>query len=257
MLKMLRRAFGANGSPSEAVDQFMQTREGVPLIRLEQVEKVFSSGEVATQALRGIDLEIHRGEFVTVNGPSGCGKSTLLNIVGLLESPTSGRYLLNGNSANTLKPSLLAQIRNRCIGFIFQNFNLIGDLTIFENVETPLTYLQMPSADRRERVYEALRRVSMESFAKRYPSQITGGQQQKVAVARAVVGDPLILLADEPTGNLDSKSGEAVMGMLEELHSKGSTVCLVSHNPDYVKRAQRAICLFDGRIEESVEDAAV
>ncbi len=257
MLKMLRRAFGGNGSPSEAVDQFMQTREGVPLIRLEQVEKVFSSGEVATQALRGIDLEIRRGEFVTVNGPSGCGKSTLLNIVGLLESPTSGRYLLNGNSANALKPSLLAQIRNRCIGFIFQNFNLIGDLTIFENVETPLTYLQMPSADRRERVFEALRRVSMESFAKRYPSQITGGQQQKVAVARAVVGDPLILLADEPTGNLDSKSGEAVMGMLEELHSKGSTVCLVSHNPDYVERAQRAICLFDGRIEEPLEDEAV
>ncbi len=247
MLKTLMRRLGMD-KPRQNLDEFLEPTEN-PLISLVGVNKVFGQGEVETQALRSIDLEIQRGEFLTISGPSGCGKSTLLHIVGLLETPTSGEHFLNGHQVSELPPSQLAWIRNKGVGFIFQSFNLIGDLTVFENVETPLTYIRMPVAERRERVMTALERVDMDGYARRYPSQITGGEQQRVAVARAVVGDPLILLADEPTGNLDSKNGEAVMSLLQELHARGATLCLVTHNPDYSSRAERVIGLFDGGIE--------
>jgi putative ABC transport system ATP-binding protein len=227
------------------------------LIRMEGVTKVFVTDEVETHALSGIQLGIKKGEFVSIAGPSGCGKSTLLAILGLLDTPSDGNYLLNGRPVSGLKLSERARIRNREIGFIFQAFNLIGDLTVYENVELPLTYRGMPSSERKKRVQEALERVGMSHRMKHYPSQLSGGQQQRVAVARALAGDPLILLADEPTGNLDSANGEAVMNLLRDLNRNGATLCMVTHDPRYAKWADRTIHLFDGRIvEESMEQAA-
>ena len=226
------------------------------LIRLDQVSKVFITDEVETHALAGIHFELKKGEYLSIAGPSGCGKSTLLAILGLLDTPSDGVYYLNGKPVTGLKLSERARIRNREIGFIFQAFNLIGDLTVYENVELPLTYRGMPSAERKRRVQEALERVGMSHRMKHYPSQLSGGQQQRVAVARALGGDPLILLADEPTGNLDSANGEAVMSLLKELHTAGATVCMVTHDPRYAEFADRTIRLFDGRIvEEQVESA--
>jgi putative ABC transport system ATP-binding protein len=227
---------------------------GEPLIRLEGLTKVFYTDEVETHALSGIHLTVDRGEYVAIAGPSGCGKSTLLSILGLLDSPTEGSYVLNGRAVQDLDFGARARIRNREIGFIFQSFNLIGDLTVYENVELPLTYRGTPSAERRERSTHALERVGMAHRAKHLPSQLSGGQQQRVAVARALVGEPSILLADEPTGNLDSRNGEAVMSLLRELHRSGSTICMVTHDPRFTRHAERAIHLFDGRIvEESAE----
>ena len=224
------------------------------LIHLDGVTKVFFTDEVETHALAGIHLEIRSGEYIAIAGPSGCGKSTLLSILGLLDSPTEGRYILNGKEVADLPLSERARVRNREIGFIFQSFNLIGDLNVYENVELPLTYRGMKSTERKERVMAALEKVGMAHRAKHLPSQLSGGQQQRVAVARALSGDPLILLADEPTGNLDSANGEAVMSLLRELHAAGSTICMVTHDPRYADFADRTIRLFDGRIvEESVE----
>lgn len=220
------------------------------LIRLEGVTKVFTTDEVETHALAGIHLDVKKGEYLAIAGPSGCGKSTLLAILGLLDSSSDGEYVLNGRPVQGLKLSERARIRNREIGFIFQAFNLIGDLTVYENVELPLTYRGMPSAERKKRVHESLERVGMGHRVKHYPSQLSGGQQQRVAVARALAGDPAILLADEPTGNLDSTNGEAVMDLLRELHRGGATICMVTHDPRYAKYADRSIHLFDGRIVE-------
>jgi putative ABC transport system ATP-binding protein len=224
------------------------------LIHLEGVTKVFVTDEVETHALAGIHLDIKKGEYLSIAGPSGCGKSTLLAILGLLDSPSDGTYILNSKPVQGLKLSERARIRNREIGFIFQAFNLIGDLTVYENVELPLTYRGMPGAERKKRVHEALERVGMSHRVKHYPSQLSGGQQQRVAVARALAGDPSILLADEPTGNLDSANGEAVMDLLRELHRGGATICMVTHDPRYARYADRSIHLFDGRVvEESSE----
>ena len=225
-----------------------------PLIRLEGVTKVFYTDEVETHALSGIHMEIARGEYVSIAGPSGCGKSTLLSILGLLDTPTAGSYTLNSKPVANLNMAERARIRNREIGFIFQSFNLIGDLTVFENVELPLTYRGMKAAERKTRVTQALEKVGMAHRARHLPSQLSGGQQQRVAVARALVGDPLILLADEPTGNLDSRNGEAVMDLLRELHRAGATVCMVTHDPRFTRHADRTIHLFDGQVvEESME----
>jgi putative ABC transport system ATP-binding protein len=224
------------------------------LIYLDGVTKVFVTDDVETHALAGIHLDIKKGEYLSIAGPSGCGKSTLLAILGLLDSPSDGTYVLNGKPVQGLKLSERARIRNREIGFIFQAFNLIGDLTVYENVELPLTYRGMPGAERKKRVHEALERVGMSHRVKHYPSQLSGGQQQRVAVARALGGDPSILLADEPTGNLDSANGEAVMDLLRELHRGGATICMVTHDPRYARYADRNIHLFDGRVvEESTE----
>jgi len=224
------------------------------LIKLDAVTKVFVTDEVETHALAGIHMDIKKGEYVAIAGPSGCGKSTLLAILGLLDSPSGGSYTLKGKPVENLKLSERARIRNREIGFIFQAFNLIGDLTVYENVELPLTYRGMGSAERKKRVHEALERVGMSHRVKHYPSQLSGGQQQRVAVARALVGEPAILLADEPTGNLDSANGEAVMELLRELHRAGATICMVTHDPRYARHADRSVHLFDGRIvEENVE----
>ena len=218
------------------------------LLRMDSVTKVFYTDEVETHALAGIHLEINQGDYISIAGPSGCGKSTLLSILGLLDSPTEGSYQLNGKPVQGLSLSERARIRNREIGFIFQSFNLIGDLTVYENVELPLTYRGMSSAERKKRVNAALEKVGMAHRAKHLPSQLSGGQQQRVAVARAVVGDPLILLADEPTGNLDSTNGEAVMDLLRELHRGGATICMVTHDPRFARHADRSIHLFDGRV---------
>jgi putative ABC transport system ATP-binding protein len=228
-----------------------------PLLKLDGVTKVFFTDEVETHALAGVHMEIGRGEYVSIAGPSGCGKSTLLSILGLLDSPTNGEYLLNSRSVADLPAAERARVRNREIGFIFQSFNLIGDLSVFENVELPLTYRGMRPAERKERVESSLERVGMAHRAKHLPSQLSGGQQQRVAVARAVAGEPLILLADEPTGNLDSKSGEAVMDLLKELHQSGATICMVTHDPRYARHADRGIHLFDGRVVSEQELAAV
>ena len=219
-----------------------------PLLTLDGVTKVFQTDDVETHALSGVEITIRKGEYVSISWPSGCGKSTLLSILGLLDSPTEGRYLLNDRPVAALPASERARVRNREIGFIFQSFNLIGDLTVFENVELPLTYRGMKAAERRERAEGALERVGMVHRSKHLPSQLSGGQQQRVAVARAVAGEPLMLLADEPTGNLDSKSGEAVMDLLRELHAAGATICMVTHDPRYARHADRAIHLFDGRV---------
>jgi putative ABC transport system ATP-binding protein len=227
------------------------------LINVEDLNKVFITEEVETHALSGIHLKIRKGEYVAIAGPSGCGKSTLLSVLGLLDSPTEGNYSLNENSVAELSASQRARIRNREVGFIFQSFNLIGDLTVYENVELPLTYQKMSKAERKERVHAALEKVSMAHRMKHYPSQLSGGQQQRVAVARAIVTEPSILLADEPTGNLDSANGDIVMEMLAHLHEHGSTICMVTHDPRYTKHAQRTVHLFDGRIvddEKKVSD---
>jgi putative ABC transport system ATP-binding protein len=223
-----------------------------PLIHLEDVTKVFLTDEVETHALSGITLDIQPGEYVSIEGPSGCGKSTLLSILGLLDTPTKGEYVLNGRPVDQLKHSERARIRNREIGFIFQSFNLIGDLTVYENVELPLTYRGMGTKERKERVHEALERVGMAHRANHLPSQLSGGQQQRVAVARALGGNPLILLADEPTGNLDSKNGESVMELLNDLHMQGATICIVTHDPRYAELASRTIQLFDGQVVSCV-----
>ncbi len=229
---------------------------GPPLIRLEAVTKVFYTDEVETHALSTIHMEIQKGEYVSIAGPSGCGKSTLLSLLGLLDSPTEGKYWLDSQQVADLSLADRARIRNLQIGFIFQSFNLIGDLTVFENVELPLTYRGMKAAERRQRVGDALEKVGMAHRARHLPSQLSGGQQQRVAVARAVAGNPLILLADEPTGNLDSKSGEAVMELLRDLHRNGATLCMVTHDPRYARHAQRTIHLFDGRIVEESDAVA-
>ena len=227
-----------------------------PLLHLEGVTKVFTTDEVETHALAGIHLEINRGDYLSISGPSGCGKSTLLAILGLLDTPSDGKYVLNQTPVETLKMRDRARIRNREIGFIFQAFNLIGDLTVDENVELPLTYRNMPARERKMHVTEALERVGMSHRMKHYPSQLSGGQQQRVAVARALVGQPSILLADEPTGNLDSANGEAVMELLKDLHRSGATICMVTHDPRYARIADRNIRLFDGRIVEETQGAS-
>ncbi len=221
-----------------------------PLLRLQGVSKVFQTEELDTYALSDMDLEIHAGEFVSVSGPSGCGKTTLLSILGLLDSPSGGAYTLDGRRVESLSPAERARVRREQIGFIFQSFNLIGDLSVYNNVDLPLSYRAVSKCDRRARVEAALERVGMSHRAKHMPHQLSGGQQQRVAVARAVVGDPLILLADEPTGNLDSTHGAQVMELLAELHKGGSTLCMVTHDPRYTRHAQRHIQLFDGRLLE-------
>ena len=227
------------------------------LIKLSGVTKVFLTDEVETHALSGIHLEIRQGEYVSIAGPSGCGKSTLLSILGLLDTPTSGDYLLNQQPVSKLDHAARARIRNREVGFIFQSFNLIGDLTVFENVELPLTYRGLGTAERRQRATEALEKVGMAHRVNHYPSQLSGGQQQRVAVARALAGKPSILLADEPTGNLDSKNGEAVMALLQDLHREGATICMVTHDARFARHADRTVQLFDGRVvEETAEVAA-
>ncbi|MGH9804007.1 MAG: ABC transporter ATP-binding protein [Candidatus Acidiferrales bacterium] len=218
------------------------------LMRLEGLSKIFYTEELETHALAGVELEIRRGDFVAVAGPSGCGKSTLLSILGLLDAPTKGEYWLRGKPVAQLPLGERTRLRNREIGFIFQSFNLIGDLTVYENVELPLTYRNLAGAERKQRVRAALERVGMTHRARHFPAQLSGGQQQRVAVARALAGRPSILLADEPTGNLDSNNGEAVMELLRELHGEGATICVVTHDPRYARHAQRTIQLFDGRV---------
>jgi putative ABC transport system ATP-binding protein len=221
------------------------------LIKMDGVEKIFFTEEMETHALSQIDLEVKKGEYLAIAGPLGCGKSTLLAIIGLLDSPTNGVYTLNGKPVSALSLNEGTRIRNREIGFIFQAFNLIGDLTVYENVELPLTYRSMAASERKEKVQNALERVGVAHRAKHYPAQLSGGQQQRVAVARALVGDPLILLADEPTGNLDSKNGDAVMDLLRDLHRSGATICMVTHDPRYAHHAERTMHLFDGKITDA------
>jgi putative ABC transport system ATP-binding protein len=235
------------------------TRNGKALIRLENISKVFHTDEVETHALDGVNLEIADGEYVSIAGPSGSGKTTLLSILGLLDTPTSGEYVLAGQPVANLSVADRARVRNRQIGFIFQAFNLIGDLTVFENIELPLTYRGMTAEERKMRVQNALEQVGLAHRANHYPGQLSGGQQQRVAVARAVAGDPAILLADEPTGNLDSQNSESVMSLLRELHKGGATICMVTHDTRYAHQADRTIDLFDGRVvtEESVVAQAV
>jgi putative ABC transport system ATP-binding protein len=227
---------------------------GQSLIKLDGVTKVFLTDEVETHALAGIHLDIRKGEYVSIAGPSGCGKSTLLSILGLLDTPTEGEYLLNGRPVQGLSLAERARIRNREIGFIFQSFNLIGDLTVYENVDLPLTYRGMPASERKQRVNDALEKVGMGHRAKHLPSQLSGGQQQRVAVARALAGSPSVLLADEPTGNLDSKNGDAVMELLSNLHKSGSTIVMVTHDHRFARHAVRSVHLFDGRV---VEESAI
>ncbi len=228
-----------------------------PVIDLDNLSKVFYTDDVETHALAGVHLSVQPGEFVAIAGPSGCGKSTLLSILGLLDTPSSGRYLLNGTPVESLDASARARVRNREIGFIFQSFNLIGDLTVQENVELPLTYRGMPPAERRRLVVDALERVGMAHRTRHYPSQLSGGQQQRVAVARALVGRPAILLADEPTGNLDSRNGTAVMQLLGDLHRGGATICMVTHDERFARYADRSIQLFDGRVVAEQPAAAL
>ena len=229
---------------------------GDSLIHLQGIKKIFYTDEVETHALADVHLEIKQGEYVAISGPSGCGKTTLLSILGLLDTASDGEYMLDGKPVAGLNAAGRARVRNRQIGFIFQAFNLIGDLTVYENVELPLTYRGMSATERKERVNAALERVGMSHRAKHYPAQLSGGQQQRVAVARAVAGDPAILLADEPTGNLDSVNGEAVMELLRELNRNGATICMVTHDPRYAQHADRGINLFDGRVVDEQTAAA-
>src|SRR6202158_2783962 len=225
------------------------TEANQPLLQISDMTKVFDTDEIETHALSGVHLSVRKGEYVAMSGPSGCGKSTLLSIIGLLDTPTAGDYKLNGQPVANLDFADRSRIRNREIGFIFQSFNLIGDLTVYENVELPLTYRDgMPSAERKRRVLESLERVGMAHRLRHYPSQLSGGQQQRVAVARALAGSPSILLADEPTGNLDSRNGEAVMKLLQELHNEGATICMVTHDPRFAAHAERQVHLFDGKV---------
>jgi putative ABC transport system ATP-binding protein len=235
----------------------MSAANGEVLISMKDIKKVFYTDEVETHALSGVHMEIRKGEYVSIAGPSGSGKSTLLAIIGLLDSPSGGEYLLKETPVENLDISQRAVIRNREIGFIFQSFNLIGDLTVYENVELPLTYRGMSGSERKQRVQQALERVGMSHRTKHYPSQLSGGQQQRVAVARALAGSPSILLADEPTGNLDSHNAEAVMELLRELHREGATICMVTHDPRFARHAERGIHLFDGRVVEESEAAEV
>jgi putative ABC transport system ATP-binding protein len=228
-----------------------------PLIHMRGIRKVFHTDEVETHALSDVHFDIHQGEYVAISGPSGCGKTTLLSILGLLDTPSAGSYTLAGQPVAGLAPADRARVRNQQIGFIFQAFNLIGDLTVAENVELPLTYRDMPASERQGRVQAALARVGMTHRAKHFPAQLSGGQQQRVAVARSVAGDPAILLADEPTGNLDSKNGEAVMELLRELHAGGATICMVTHDTRYVSHADREVALFDGEVVSTGEVAAL
>lgn len=225
------------------------------LISLDGVTKVFVTDEVETHALAGIHLNLKKGEYMSIAGPSGCGKSTLLSILGLLDSPNEGCYWIHNDEVENLSLSDRTRIRNREIGFIFQAFNLIGDLTVYENIELPLTYRNITGGERKQRVQSVLERVGMAHRAKHYPAQLSGGQQQRVAVARALVGEPSILLADEPTGNLDSKNSEAVMDLLRELHADGATICMVTHDPHYASIADRTIHLLDGRVVEETGPA--
>ncbi len=227
----------------------MKTQDAT-LIELKQIRKVFLTDEIETHALALIDMEIRKGEFVAIAGPSGCGKSTLLSILGLLDSPTDGNYTLNGRAVANLNHAERARIRNREVGFIFQSFNLIGGLTVYENVELPLTYRGMTASERKQRAEAALEKVGITHRSRHYPCQLSGGQQQRVAVARALAGKPAILLADEPTGNLDSKNGEAVMQLLGELHREGATICMVTHDARFARHAQRTVHLLDGRVVE-------
>ena len=226
------------------------------MLNLAKIGKTFHTDDVETRALSSVELAIDKGEFVSINGPSGSGKSTLLSILGLLDVPSQGEYKIDGTDTAKLDPIARAAMRNKAIGFIFQAFNLIGDLTVYENVELPLTYRGMSTDERKTRVEAALERVGMAHRRRHMPSQLSGGQQQRVAVARAVAGDPLILLADEPTGNLDSRNGDAVMSLLQELHKGGATICMVTHNPEYAKQATRTINLFDGRVVDETRSAA-
>jgi putative ABC transport system ATP-binding protein len=224
------------------------------LIRMVDIKKVFYTEDVETHALSGVHLEIGKGEYVSIAGPSGSGKSTLLAIIGLLDSPSEGEFIIKGQPVGNLDIAQRAIIRNREIGFIFQSFNLIGDLSVYENVELPLTYRGMSAVERKDRVHKALERVGMSHRVRHYPAQLSGGQQQRVAVARAIAGSPALLLADEPTGNLDSRNAESVMSLLQELHREGATICMVTHDPRFARHADRTIHLFDGRVvEESVE----
>jgi len=254
MLGKLGRIFGIGRQPDSLITVKRgddATGDDGPLIRLSGVSKVLGTGDSRTQALEQIDLEITRGEFLSVNGPSGCGKTTLLSILGLLDSPTEGSYELNGHEATKLSAAQRAHVRNSEIGFIFQSFNLIGDLSVAENVDLPLSYLGIPTHERKERVLEALSRFNLAEFADRHPSELSGGHQQRVAVARAVVGRPEVLLADEPTGNLNSEQAAVVIEMLSELHDAGATICLVSHDPRWSEVARRTVSLFDGTIVAS------
>ncbi|MCY1070290.1 ABC transporter ATP-binding protein [Nannocystis sp. RBIL2] len=221
-----------------------------PLICLEAIRKVFHTDELETHAVADVHCEIPRGQYVCIAGPSGSGKTTLLSLIGLLDTPTSGTYALAGRQVSNLSGTERARVRNEQIGFVFQSFNLIGDLTVAENVELPLTYRAMAATERRRRVEAALERVGMAHRQRHLPAQLSGGQQQRVAVARAVAGEPPLLLADEPTGNLDSKNGDAVMALLQDLHRAGTTIVMVTHNPEYARQAQRTIHLFDGRVVE-------
>ena len=230
--------------------------DGQALISLQGIKKVFYTDEVETHALADVHLEVQQGEYVAISGPSGCGKTTLLSILGLLDTPSGGEYVLDGRPVAALNAAERARVRNRQIGFIFQAFNLIGDLTVYENVELPLTYRGMSATDRKDRVHHALEKVGMSHRVKHFPAQLSGGQQQRVAVARAVAGDPAILLADEPTGNLDSTNGESVMELLRELHRNGATICMVTHDARYAQHADRSINLFDGRVVDEQEAAA-
>ena len=232
------------------------TGNGTSLIQLQGIKKVFYTDEVETHALSDVHLDIKQGEYVAIAGPSGCGKTTLLSILGLLDTPTDGAYVLDGRAVANLTAADRARVRNRQIGFIFQAFNLIGDLTVYENVELPLTYRGLSGAERKRRVTDALEKVGMSHRVKHYPAQLSGGQQQRVAVARAVAGDPAILLADEPTGNLDSSNGEAVMELLRELHRGGATICMVTHDPRYAAHADRSVELFDGRVVEEHDQSS-
>lgn len=234
----------------------MESRKSSVLLKLDGIKKVFLTEELETHALWDIHLEVRKGEYVAIEGPSGSGKTTLLSILGLLDVPSAGEYLLDGRPVAGLGARERARIRNREAGFIFQTFNLIGDLTVWENVELPLLYRDMPAAERKTRVTAALERVKMSHRSSHMPSQLSGGQQQRVAVARAVAGEPLVLFADEPTGSLDSKNGDAVMELLDELHAGGTTICMVTHSREYARRATRAIHLFDGRVVEDVTNAA-
>jgi putative ABC transport system ATP-binding protein len=237
---------------SQPEEKAQAVASNMPLIRLEGITKIFrGDADEDTRALSEVTVDLHNGEYISISGPSGCGKSTFLAILGLLESPTSGRYWLNGKQVDRLSPGERARVRNVDIGLIFQSFNLIGDMTVYENVEYPLTLRGVSAAERRDRTNAALDRVGLAARAKQRPGSLSGGHQQLVAIARAIAGRPPILLADEPTGNLDSKSGEAMMQMLADLHADGATLCLATHNPDYIARAERHLYLFDGRLVDS------
>jgi putative ABC transport system ATP-binding protein len=245
-----------DASPISTQEEHAMNEPNEALIQLDGVSKVFYTEEMETHALADIHLRVMPGEYLSIAGPSGCGKSTLLSILGLLDSPTTGDYSLETQPVAGLSAPERARIRNRQVGFIFQSFNLIGDLDVYENVELPLTYRGMAGADRKKCVTEALEKVGMAHRTKHYPAQLSGGQQQRVAVARALVGHPAILLADEPTGNLDSRNGEAVMALLRDLHRSGATICMVTHNEDFTRHADRTVHLFDGRIVDESGGAA-